>query len=790
MTAAPDVAAPGHPPAEVRRRDYVLPKVPTPHADESLPGLLMRTAEPFRFHDPRRLFKRLDLPKHILATLCQADPAGEQGRLLRAALRLDETAFRRLTLWTDDVTTVSILGEPVWRELVRPEVRAVCPLCLEESQHHRAVWLVDLLPVCARHGARLIERCPAPGCGRRLDWSGAAVHRCGALACRFDLRKAEAVRVEPERLGAVVALDALLHGRELDAKGHLELPFGTALKLSFILGKMSLGIERRGRAPGLIRREIDRIPEILREGWRALDDWPRGFHALLEARRAQAAGRAGKDGLTKAFGSLAKYVHEWVREPWGAPIGAAFAEYAAAQPDLATTSHTLRRYAPGTEVRHLHVSLSQAQQMLGISPATMQAIAERRGMYVLPPRGSGTPSLLRADGVQELQRELDGFLLIDQARAILGVGHRVMRQMEPSGLLAQVPLEERVMESRIYRRSAVEELVSACVGSARRVTRAQAKSEGLTLVTRATAPGRTVPDICRALADGRLRSAATVRAERGLMRIRVRMEDVERVLPAARETLSIVDAARLMGIGCGYRHLHVWKRRGLLRAVPGDKRGERGARVEREEWERFRREYVTGGELADLFQQKGNFWLSRHLKHQSVLPVSGPGVDEGELALFRRADCTPEVMRAVRLVQARPPGTPQEKHRLAFARALVAAKAVAALWGTEFRRVNNRFTDEAGGRVLQVVSGRRPDLTGVFSFSAAQTTLERLRALPGAWVALVPAQGDTFLLAPFGEIPWRGATLETGYITVRFDGRGRPLEMAEWAVPLPGRADP
>ncbi len=146
-------------------------------------------------------------------------------------------------------------------------------------------------------------------------------------------------------------------------------------------------------------------------------------------------------------------------------------------------------------------------------------------------------------------------------------------------------------------------------------------------------------------------------------------------------------------------------------------------------------------------------------------------------------------MRAVRLVQARPPGTPQEKHRLAFARALVVAEAVAALWGAAFRRVNNRFTDEAGGRVLQVVSGRRPDLTGVFRFCTAPTALDRLRGYPGAWVALVPAQGDTILLVPFSEVPWRGATLQMKYITVRFDGRGRPLEMEEWAVPLPRRSD-
>jgi hypothetical protein len=130
-------------------------------------------------------------------------------------------------------------------------------------------------------------------------------------------------------------------------------------------------------------------------------------------------------------------------------------------------------------------------------------------------------------------------------------------------------------------------------------------------------------------------------------------------------------------------------------------------------------------------------------------------VGEGDLALFRRADLTREVIRAIRDIQARPPGTGQERHRAAFAKAERAAAAVAAAWGARFRRTNNCFTDTQIGRTLQVVSGRCPDLTGVFRFKLNPMSLERLRERKNSWVALVPARGDIFLLARLAPPPRR-----------------------------------
>ena len=176
--------------------------------------------------------------------------------------------------------------------------------------------------------------------------------------------------------------------------------------------------------------------------------------------------------------------------------------------------------------------------------------------------------------------------------------------------------------------------------------------------------------------------------------------------------------------------------------------------------------------------------MSRHLKFQGVLPVSGPGVDEGEIALFRRSDVTPAVVDAVRRVQARSPGRAVEKHQDAFRRVKLVAAAIGRHWGTDLDRVYNRFTDQATGRVVQVVSGRRPDLTGVFVFSAKARSLSGLAEKTDPWVALVPSDGDTFFLVPFGCVPWQGGSSETNYVRLPFDRLGHPLKMTEWVMTL------
>ena len=140
----------------------------------------------------------------------------------------------------------------------------------------------------------------------------------------------------------------------------------------------------------------------------------------------------------------------------------------------------------------------------------------------------------------------------------------------------------------------------------------------------------------------------------------------------------------------------------------------------------------------------------------------------------------------LRRIQQGAPGTPQDKHRGSFARVATVAAGIADLWGVEFTRTHNLFVDRATGRAVLMVTGRRPDTTGVFVFHVLSKSLAALEALPDPWVALVPNAGSHFLLVSADQAPWRGnAELEERFASIRFDARGKPMELLEWSQPIP-----
>jgi len=266
--------------------------------------------------------------------------------------------------------------------------------------------------------------------------------------------------------------------------------------------------------------------------------------------------------------------------------------------------------------------------------------------------------------------------------------------------------------------------------------------------------------------------------------IRLDPAEVERVLPASRATMSAIKVGGMMGVH--YSHVLHWARRGLMATVPPGGPGEVGLRFSRADVDAFLAEFVLGGELARMDADGGrpNGAMTRHLRFMGVAMVSGPGAgDGGKLAVFRRAEVTPEVLARVGQVRQRRAVPTRELRQRGYERVALAAEAIGKAWGARLRRVNNRFTDEATGRVVQVVSGRRPDLMGVFMFNVQRESLDILRRAPDAWVALVPNEGETFLLLPLAEVRWRG-TGAAHHITVRFDGQGLPTDLVRFALPL------
>jgi hypothetical protein len=763
---------------------YALPNPVRPVNGESLTGLVIRNAEAYRFRDPLHLLKRLRPPRVNLEAVCGADPDSELGQRLRRLLGLSEQEFRQHSPWSGTENTVSIMGHSIWRELACPSARAVCPLCLREALHHRAVWLLDVLPVCAVHGTWLHKLCTR--CHRPLGWATPSIHRCSSRRCGFDIRDAETRLADATSLIGISALHSVLHADNPATVSSLAMMPGTLLKVAFLLGRQALGFERIRRTSGFIKRERSRLPEVMNTGWQSLDDWPNGFHHLLDRLRDRASGRSGQGGLRKAFGFMSGEFFRWGQDPWGAPIAQAFAEYVASRDDLAVTAHTLKRYGSAEALRNRQVTGTEAARALGISATSLRRLAERTDLYHMPPQRAGQPSLVRAETLERLQNQYKGFLFVEEARKLLGVGNKVFVQLEASGLLPRAPESERVVALKAFRRAQLEEFLAACRGDAASLTREQGRTRGLWTIAASVGPGRSVVDICLALLSDRLKAAALLRSVQGVHSILLDPSELERCLPAQRRTMSAVEVSRVFGVH--YRNVALWVRLGILSTTDCADRGEVGRRFSQADVDAFRRTYVTGKDLSQAIgADKWNGAVTRHLHFLGVSSVSGRQLDRRNCAVFRQSDITPEVLEKVRKIRQPKRRGKNESRRQGFERVAHVAGLISHMWGAPLDRVNNRFLEKATGRVVQIVSGSRPDLTGRFIFGIHAVSLARLREAGQAFVALVPAEGKYFLLVPLQQLQMHGGTRvweSAPHISVRFDGAGRPVDLAEWAMPM------
>lgn len=210
---------------------YTIPSAITPFSDESFPGLVMRYGDRYRLRDPRRLFDRIKPPNMTLWRLCSVDPSTHLGRDIKTVTGMDDATFARASLWHPDQHQNSILGQKVWRELVLAERRACCPLCLQDSTHHRAVWLIHSMPVCAVHGAWLRDHCHQ--CRKPYEWRGHNTYRCANQRCLADIRNAPVEYLEPEKMRGIAGLHRILHADDPTAETPFGMPFGTLLETCF-----------------------------------------------------------------------------------------------------------------------------------------------------------------------------------------------------------------------------------------------------------------------------------------------------------------------------------------------------------------------------------------------------------------------------------------------------------------------------------------------------------------------------------------------------------------------------
>ena len=311
-----------------------LPRVPggltlVPNPDESLIGYVFRLAS----------YRRLSSVR-FLAVECGFKEPSNQPRpewlaALAAFAAVDASSLVAISYGPPDRRHAVFRGQRVGQSVLERRGsahRRLCPHCLDESPHHRAIWDLRYVAACPVHGCLLADECWS--CGGALFWRGRDLTRCHCAA-RADLRKSVAPHVAPRDLEATAAVHGLLGDARFAAEAdrvRAMAPFHGLMGADIAEFLFRIGLERMGRRrkvfssedPGDLAWEAH---VALRFGLETVSDWPGGFHRALDEMRERWP-RAGR-----SLSTCAGAVEFWLaglQEGSAAPeIAAAVADYRA-----------------------------------------------------------------------------------------------------------------------------------------------------------------------------------------------------------------------------------------------------------------------------------------------------------------------------------------------------------------------------------------------------------------------------------------------------------------------------
>ena len=198
--------------------------------------------------------------------------------------------------------------------------RRLCPLCLGEHGHHRAIWDLMCIAVCPVHAVRLADACRT--CGNVLQWTGADLTRC---TCMADLTNMDAEHLPDMALRGTRVVHGLLGDDRFapDAAFARSLPPfqdmtpGSIVEFLFRAGLELVAGRRKvfsSEQPGELAWEAH---VALNRGLEVAEGWPRAFFKLLEMMHE----RSGKRLSVALLGS-AGAVERWLA---GLPEGAGVA---------------------------------------------------------------------------------------------------------------------------------------------------------------------------------------------------------------------------------------------------------------------------------------------------------------------------------------------------------------------------------------------------------------------------------------------------------------------------------
>ncbi len=311
---------------------------------ESLPSLLIRLARENFYHSPtmvvqlcrERLTQRDQITRptrtetfQVLAELVQieADELYAASEHRFAPVITPPTCEQYFTALPSG-KTVPVLPYSFSRMQIWPKSNVqFCPLCLQESAHHRVDWMPLAVAVCLRHQCLLVRGCPR--CQEPLKIRDILETRCPH--CDFELTQAPIISVAADRFG-LFSQSVIQSWLDLSppriVKTETSLPDEPPAALYRLLDGLRRAVmcvrhswDYSYSAPSEVGLPLfpctskeDITPDksyiLYATALRGLVDWPRGFYDFLNA-YLQRDGRVSRGHVRQDFGRL--YVF-WLTE--------------------------------------------------------------------------------------------------------------------------------------------------------------------------------------------------------------------------------------------------------------------------------------------------------------------------------------------------------------------------------------------------------------------------------------------------------------------------------------------
>ena len=265
------------------------------HPDESLIGFVFRLAKRRKISSGRRL-----------AFMCGFDrltnrPRPEWLGALADRAQIDVASLEAISFGPPDDRRGVFRGVSLPSNVFDGRgaaARRVCPRCLSESPHHRAIWDLFFIAVCPVHRVELVDQCRS--CGNWLGWFGRDLTRCGRRReiCKGgDLTAMPATPVSEEDVRGTRTVHGLLGDERFRAEAdHARglAPFRDLRDGDIAEFLYRLGLEVQGgrskifstEQPGDLAYEAHRALTL---GLLAAERWPGGFYEVLDSMRRRSA---------------------------------------------------------------------------------------------------------------------------------------------------------------------------------------------------------------------------------------------------------------------------------------------------------------------------------------------------------------------------------------------------------------------------------------------------------------------------------------------------------------------